>query len=132
MGYGSGDFGSSTPLFLALLNLRFFALKFLNLFFKALHFALFLFNFLVPQIGGQGTSENEHDGDPSLQQIDKLTEQRDHIESQLADPAIYGEDHKEKLTQLLRDKGELDQTLENSEEQWMEISEELEAAEAAQ
>ena len=66
------------------------------------------------------------------EQIDKLSEQRKGIESQLADPVIYSEDNKGKLTQLLRDKGELDQSLEQTEEQWMKISEELEAAEAAQ
>ncbi len=66
------------------------------------------------------------------QQIDKLNEQREAIEEQLAATSIYSEENKAKLTQLLRNKGELDQSLQQAEEQWMETSEELEAAEATQ
>ncbi|MDH5786651.1 MAG: ATP-binding cassette domain-containing protein, partial [Chromatiales bacterium] len=65
-------------------------------------------------------------------QIDTLSEKRDAIDAQLADSEIYSDENKEKLKQLLRDKGDLDQSLEQAEEQWMEVSEELEAAEATQ
>ncbi len=61
-------------------------------------------------------------------QIDKLSEQRDKIEAQLADPGIYSEDKKDQLKQLLLEKGELDQSLSQAEEQWLEVSEALEAA----
>jgi ATP-binding cassette subfamily F protein 3 len=61
-------------------------------------------------------------------QLDKLTEQRDTIDAQLSDADIYSEENKERLKKLLRNKGELDQALEQVEEQWMEVSEELEAA----
>jgi ATP-binding cassette subfamily F protein 3 len=63
-------------------------------------------------------------------QMDKLGSQRDAIESQLAEPDIYNEDNKDKLKQLLQEKGETDTFLAEAEEQWLELSEELEAAQA--
>ncbi len=63
-------------------------------------------------------------------QIDTLSEKRDSLDAQLADSELYSDDNKEKLKQLLREKGELDQSLEQAEEQWMELGEELEAAQA--
>ncbi len=62
------------------------------------------------------------------QQIDKFNAQREGIEAKLADADIYSEGNKEQLKSLLRDKGELDQSLSQAEEQWLELSEELEAA----
>jgi ATP-binding cassette subfamily F protein 3 len=61
-------------------------------------------------------------------EIDKLSAQRDALDTQLAASEIYNDANKERLKQLLRDKGEVNQTLESAEEQWLEISEELEAA----
>lgn len=63
-------------------------------------------------------------------QMDKLGSQRDGIESQLAEPDIYSDDSKEKLKQLLKEKGEADTALAEAEEQWLELSEELETAQA--
>ncbi len=60
-------------------------------------------------------------------QLDTLTTRRDEIEAQLADSEIYSDENKEKLKQLLQEKGELDTTLSDAEEQWLELSEELEA-----
>jgi ATP-binding cassette subfamily F protein 3 len=63
-------------------------------------------------------------------QIDTLGGKRDTINAKLADPEIYNEANKEKLKQLLREKGEVDQSLSETEEQWLELGEELEAAQA--
>ncbi len=63
-------------------------------------------------------------------QIDKLSAEQEAIDTQLADGAIYNEENKEKLKQLLQEKGKVDQALSETEEQWMTLSEELESAEA--
>jgi ATP-binding cassette subfamily F protein 3 len=62
--------------------------------------------------------------------IDTLSEKCNTLDAQLADSEIYSEVNKDKLKKLLREKGELDQSLHEAEEQWMELGEELEAAQA--
>ncbi len=64
------------------------------------------------------------------QQMEKLQTQKDAIESQLADPAIYGEAHKLKLKELLAQQIQTTQTLDQVEGDWLEASEELEGIES--
>lgn len=63
-------------------------------------------------------------------QLDKLTQARQHIESQLAEADIYEASQKEKLQKLLMDKSDLDKRLEEAEMDWLSASEALEAFEA--
>lgn len=61
------------------------------------------------------------------QAMEKLEKEKASIDEQLADPEIYSEKNKEKLKTLLLNQGDVAQKLEETEEQWMEVSEELEA-----
>jgi ATP-binding cassette subfamily F protein 3 len=53
------------------------------------------------------------------------------IETKLADPALYNDDAKERLNELLRHQGELKSRYEELETEWMAAEEELEAAQAS-
>ena len=53
------------------------------------------------------------------------------MEEQLADPAIYEESAKGKLSELLKSQGPLKEELEHVELEWMSLSEELETMEQA-
>ena len=59
----------------------------------------------------------------------KLQHKLGEIEQALADPAIYQDDAKSKLTSLLAQQGPLKNELEQTELEWMDISEQLEQME---
>jgi len=59
-------------------------------------------------------------------QLEKLNHQKGLIETTLADSAIYDDDNKEKLKALLLEQADLGQLLEDTENKWLEISEEIE------
>ncbi|MEA3302574.1 MAG: ATP-binding cassette domain-containing protein [Pseudomonadota bacterium] len=60
--------------------------------------------------------------------VEKLQQQSETLQMQLADSGIYQEQRKQELKQLLEEKGEIDAGLAETEEQWMQALEELEAA----
>jgi len=62
-------------------------------------------------------------------QLEKYHGQQKTLEEQLADSTLYDENNKEKLKKILINKAEVDQALEEVELEWMDISEQLEAAE---
>jgi len=53
------------------------------------------------------------------------------IENLLGDTALYSDDRKEELTTLLREKAEIDASLEGVEEKWLELNDELEQVAAS-
>lgn len=61
------------------------------------------------------------------QQIDKMQQQLLLLEQALAAPEVYEDAAKEQLKSLLQDQAETEKKLAEAEEEWMEISEELEA-----
>ncbi len=61
-------------------------------------------------------------------QLDTLQAKKEKLEQQLTDPAIYADEKKDELRELLQEKGKLDQALAETEERWLELSEELEQA----
>ncbi|PKM45616.1 MAG: ABC transporter ATP-binding protein [Gammaproteobacteria bacterium HGW-Gammaproteobacteria-1] len=61
-------------------------------------------------------------------QLDKLNQQKAALQQQLAEPALYEAASKEQLKALLLEQARLDQTLGETEERWLTLSEELEAA----
>ncbi len=61
-------------------------------------------------------------------QMDKLTHEKEKLETLLASPDIYDEAKKEQLKDLLQQQVKVVQSLDDTEEQWMELSEELESA----
>lgn len=60
------------------------------------------------------------------QQLDKLHQQKSGIEQQLAEPTIYEDTNKARLTELLQQQAKLIPELQHIEEQWLELSEQLE------
>ncbi len=60
--------------------------------------------------------------------MDKLTHDKEKLEAQLAEQEIYEESNKNQLKELLQQQVQLIQSLDDTEEQWMELSEELEEA----
>ncbi len=60
-------------------------------------------------------------------ELDKLHAEQTELEQQLADVDIYSEHNKQKLQACLLKKADLDQRCEAAENQWLEVSEELEA-----
>ncbi len=62
--------------------------------------------------------------------MEKLSSQKQDIENQLADTAIYNDENKEKLKQLLTDQAYTQKELDQAEAQWLEASEEYELVEA--
>ena len=63
--------------------------------------------------------------------MEKLQGKLGDIESQLADPAIYEESAKTRLSELLKSQGPLKEQLEEVELEWMSLCEELETMEQA-
>jgi ATP-binding cassette subfamily F protein 3 len=63
-------------------------------------------------------------------QIAGLQEQQSSLEQQLADTSLYEADRKAELKALLADKSEVDRQLDATESRWLEIGEEIEAAES--
>lgn len=61
-------------------------------------------------------------------QMEKLQKRLAEIETQLSDPAIYDEKNKTVLQPLLQEQAKLQTQLEETEESWLQVSEELEAA----
>ena len=59
-------------------------------------------------------------------QLDTLHKQQSKMEELLADPDIYNEQNKSKLSTLLADKGNVDKQIESNEDEWMDLSEQLE------
>ncbi|WP_439510641.1 ATP-binding cassette domain-containing protein [Marinimicrobium koreense] len=59
-------------------------------------------------------------------QMDKLNQSLSGIETELADPAIYDAENKQRLQELLKSQGETQAQLDECEEQWLALSEELE------
>ena len=60
-------------------------------------------------------------------ELDSLQSKLTQLESQLADTSLYEAENKDRLQQLLQEQGILKQQLEECEENWMLVSEELEA-----
>ncbi|MFM5210406.1 MULTISPECIES: ABC transporter ATP-binding protein [Aeromonas] len=63
--------------------------------------------------------------------MEKLQAKLAAVEEQLADPAIYEESAKQKLSELLKSQGPIKEELEGVELEWMSLSEELETVEQA-
>jgi len=61
-------------------------------------------------------------------ELEQLSADKDELEALLADPEIYEESEKQRLKDLLLTQSQLTQSLETIEEQWMQVSEELEEA----
>ena len=61
-------------------------------------------------------------------QLEILSEQRDEIDSQLADPALYDGVNKNKVSELTQAKARLDSEIDDVEGQWMQAAEEYENA----
>ena len=61
-------------------------------------------------------------------QMDKLQTRLDKLESELGDEAIYAEQNKAKLAELVKEQGSVKAELGLVEEQWLEYQEALEAA----
>lgn len=61
--------------------------------------------------------------------VEKFHQQQREMEEILADPAIYADEFKEKLKQLLNQKGQIDSALEQAEIDWMTAEENLQQAE---
>ncbi len=66
------------------------------------------------------------------QLIDKITQQLQGLEKQLADSDIYADDNKEQLKQLLLRKAQLDQDLAEAEAEWLATEEELDKMQRAE
>jgi ATP-binding cassette, subfamily F, member 3 len=64
-------------------------------------------------------------------QLEKLQKRLAEIETQLGDSSIYNDKNKVALQQLIGEQGKLQNQLEETEENWLMISEELEAANQA-
>jgi ATP-binding cassette subfamily F protein 3 len=58
--------------------------------------------------------------------MEKLSQQLEEIEKQLADPALYEHAQKTRLTELLKQQGELKESLETAEMAWMDAQENIE------
>lgn len=63
------------------------------------------------------------------QALEKYHQQQKKLEKQLAETSLYEESNKARLKQVLQEKALVDRALEETELQWMEISEQLEASE---
>lgn len=62
--------------------------------------------------------------------MDKLTMQLQEIEKQLADPELYDHSQKSRLTELLKQQGEMKELLEEAEMNWMDAQESIESMQA--
>ncbi len=61
-------------------------------------------------------------------EMDKLNQEKQRLETLLAEPDIYESAQKQQLKELLQQQADVSRTLDETEEQWMQISEELEEA----
>ena len=61
--------------------------------------------------------------------LGQLQQQKTELEQQLADPAIYNDEQKDRLKTLLAQQAGIVQDLQHAEEQWLMASETLDAAE---
>ncbi len=61
-------------------------------------------------------------------QVAQLHQDQQRLEQQLADPAIYSEAQKDRLKELLQQKAAIDNALDDAENCWLEVTENLEAA----
>ena len=61
-------------------------------------------------------------------QVEKLLAQQKQLETQLADPAIYADNEKSRLKQLIESKAQLAKDLEQAEMAWLDAEEQLENA----
>lgn len=61
-------------------------------------------------------------------EMDKFSHEKDKLEALLAGPEIYEEAKKEQLKELLQQQSKVTQSLDETEEQWMQLCEELEDA----
>ncbi len=59
-------------------------------------------------------------------ELEKLNREKDELELLLADPVIYEESEKQRLKELLLQQSQMSQSLEYIEEQWLQVSEEIE------
>jgi len=64
-------------------------------------------------------------------ELDKAQQRLNDIETQLADTSLYEEDRKDSLQARLKEQGEWRETVDTLEQEWLSLSEELEAAEAS-
>ena len=64
-------------------------------------------------------------------QLEKLHKRQGELETLLSDPGIYEEKNKSKMQELLQEQSKLHSQLEETEENWLLVSEELEAASQA-
>ena len=62
------------------------------------------------------------------QELDRLGRETADLQAQLADPALYLDEGRERLRELLKRQGELARATEQTEQEWLEASEQLEAA----
>jgi len=62
------------------------------------------------------------------QELDRLARETADLQARLADPALYLDDGRERLRELLKRQGELARATEQTEAAWLEASEQLEAA----
>ncbi|WP_428355099.1 ATP-binding cassette domain-containing protein [Methyloprofundus sp.] len=62
--------------------------------------------------------------------LEKYHQQQKDLENQLADSSLYEESNKTLLKQLIQEKTQVDSALQDTEMEWMEISEQLEASES--
>jgi len=63
------------------------------------------------------------------QVMDELNSKQQNIEKDLADSSIYDVENKQQLNDLLQQQAEISRLLSDNEEQWLEVSEQLDAAE---
>ncbi len=61
-------------------------------------------------------------------EMDKLNQEKQRLETLLAEPDIYESAQKQQLKELLQQQVDVSRTLDETEEQWMQLSEELEEA----
>jgi ATP-binding cassette subfamily F protein 3 len=62
--------------------------------------------------------------------MEELTLSKTELEEKLADNKIYNDKNKEQLKLLLEEQGKVDSSLQQVEMDWLEVSEELESANA--
>ena len=60
--------------------------------------------------------------------MEQFSQEKETLEERLASAELYEESQKEQLKDLLQQQVRLTQSLDHVEEQWMELSEELESA----
>ena len=64
--------------------------------------------------------------------MNRLQQQQKTLESQLGDTGLYADERREELRRHLAEKVSVDRDLADTEEQWLEISEQIEAAQSGE